>query len=126
MFLPGLLRFVVCFVPFEIHQVKIDIFSIDFEKMGKRTQLPKTVLLIQMDGAGIAAAYFKIQLLKAVLLGEGKNRFHQGRCRTAAPPCFFQTDTEYSAMAHAIASSVQTCCADNLAIYLSKILRIVS
>jgi len=36
MFLPGLLRFVVCFVPFEIHQVKIDIFSIDFEKMGKR------------------------------------------------------------------------------------------
>ena len=33
MFLPGLLRFVVCFVPFEIHQVKIDIFSIDFEKM---------------------------------------------------------------------------------------------
>ena len=36
MFLPGLLRFVVCFVPFEIHQVKIDIFSIDLEKMGKR------------------------------------------------------------------------------------------
>lgn len=56
MFLPGLLRFVVCFVPFEIHQVKIDIFSIDFEKMGKRTQLPKAVLFIQSDGAGIVAA----------------------------------------------------------------------
>ena len=50
----------VCCVQLEIHQVKINIFSIDFEKMGKRTQLPKAVFLIKSDGAGIAAAYFKI------------------------------------------------------------------
>ena len=43
-------------VQFEIHQVKIDIFSVDLEKMGKRTQLPKAVLFIQSDGAGIVAA----------------------------------------------------------------------
>lgn len=59
-FCRGFLRFAVCCVQFEIHQVKINIFSIDLEKMGKRTQLPKAILLIQMDGAGIAAAYFKI------------------------------------------------------------------
>ena len=51
---------VVYCVEFEIHQVKINIFSIDFEKMGKRTQLPKAVFLIKSDGTGIAAAYFKI------------------------------------------------------------------
>lgn len=51
---------IVCCVQFEIHQVKINIFSIDFEKTGERTQLPKAILLIQMDGTGIAAAHFKI------------------------------------------------------------------
>ena len=51
---------VVCCVQFEVHQVKINIFSIDFEKMGKRTKLPKAILLIQMDGAGIADAHLKI------------------------------------------------------------------
>jgi len=50
----------VCCVQLEIHQVKINIFSVDFEKMGKRTQLPKAILFIKSDGAGIAAAYFKI------------------------------------------------------------------
>ena len=59
-FCRGFLRFAARFVQFEIHQVKIGIFSIDFEKMGKRTQLPKAVLFIQVDGAGIAAAHFKI------------------------------------------------------------------
>ena len=76
---------VVCCVQFEVHQVKINIFSIDFEKMGKRTQLPKVILLIQMDGAGIAAAHLQIQLLEAVLLGKGKNSFRQRRRRTASP-----------------------------------------
>jgi len=59
-FCRGFLRFAVCCVQFEVHQVKINIFSIDFEKMGKRTQLPKAVLLIKPDGAGVAAAHFKI------------------------------------------------------------------
>lgn len=80
---------VVCCVHFKIHQVKINIFSIDLEKAGKRTQLPKAMLFIKSDGAGIAAAYFKIQLLEAVLLGKGKNCFRQRRRRAAAPPCFF-------------------------------------
>lgn len=84
-----ILCLVVWCVQFEIHQVKINIFSIDFEKMGKRTQLPKTVLLIQMDGAGIAAAYFKIQLLKAVLLGEGKNRIPSGQVPHRSPTMLF-------------------------------------
>ena len=50
----------VCCVQLEIHQVKINIFSIDLKKAGKRTQLSKAVFLIKSDGTGIAAAYFKI------------------------------------------------------------------
>ena len=93
--------------------------------MGKRTQLPKAVLFIKSDGAGVAAAHLQIQLLKAVLLGKGKNCFHQSSCRAAAPPRFFQTDTELSAMAHAPRLAVQACRADDLAIYLGEILHIV-
>ena len=63
--------------------------------------------------------------IKAVFSGKGKNCFHQSGCRATAPPRFFQTDTEYPAMAHAIASAVQTCRADDLAIYLGEILHIV-
>ena len=47
---------VVCCVQFEIHQVKINIFSIDLKKTWECTQLPKAVLFIQSDGAGIVAA----------------------------------------------------------------------
>lgn len=46
----------VCCVQFEIHQVKINIFSIDLKKTRECTQLPKAVLFIQSDGAGIVAA----------------------------------------------------------------------
>ena len=35
-----------------------------------------------------------------------KNFFHQSRCRTTTPPCFFQTDSEYLAMAHAIVVTI--------------------
>ena len=59
-FCRGFLRFAVCCVQFEIHQVKIDILSIDFEKMGKHTQLPKAVFFIKSDSTGIIAAHFKI------------------------------------------------------------------
>ena len=75
-------------IHFKIHQVKINIFSVDLEKMGKHTQLSKAILFIKSDGAGIVAAYFKIYLLKAVFLGEGKNCFRQRRRRAAAPPIY--------------------------------------
>lgn len=39
---------IVCGVHFEVCQVKIDIFSIDFEKTRKRTQILNAVLLIQV------------------------------------------------------------------------------
>ena len=35
-------------------------YSIDFEKMGKHTQLPKAVFFIKSDSTGIIAAHFKI------------------------------------------------------------------
>ena len=43
-------------VQLKIHPVKINIFSIDLKKTWKCTQLPKAVLFIQSDGAGIVAA----------------------------------------------------------------------
>lgn len=49
----------------------------DLEEVRERTQLPEAVLLIQADGAGIAAAHLEIQLLKAVLPGKGKDRLQQ-------------------------------------------------
>ena len=43
-------------VQLKIHPVKINIFSIDLKKAWECTQLPKAVLFIQSDGAGIVAA----------------------------------------------------------------------
>ena len=42
-------------VHLKIHPVKINIFSIDLKKTWECTQLPKAVLFIQSDGAGIVA-----------------------------------------------------------------------
>ena len=74
---------------FKIHQVKINRFTVDFEIIRKCTQLPKAVFFIQSDGAGIVAAHLQIQLLEAVLLGKGKNRFCQRRRRGILCPCAF-------------------------------------
>ena len=50
-------------VQLKIHPVKINIFSIDLKKTWECTQLPKAVLFIQSDGAGIVAAQvFSISL----------------------------------------------------------------
>ena len=68
-------RLVVCRVQCKIHQVKINGFAMDSEKIRECTQLPKAVFLIQSDGAGIVAAHLQIQLLEAVLLGKGKNLY---------------------------------------------------
>ena len=43
-------------IQLKIHPVKINIFSIDLKKTWECTQLPKAVLFIQSDGAGIVAA----------------------------------------------------------------------
>ena len=62
-------RLVVRRGQFQIHQIKINGFAMDSEKIRECTQLPKAVFFVQSDGAGIVAAHLQIQLLEAVFLG---------------------------------------------------------
>lgn len=95
----------------KIHKVKINQLPIDFEKAWKCAQLAETELFIQRNGTFVVTAHFKINLFYPGFPRKGKHALCQNVSRTAAPPCFFQTDTEFRAVAHAIGLAVEAACA---------------
>lgn len=104
----------------KIHKVKINQLPIDFEKAGKCAQLAETEPFIQRNGTFVVIAHFKINLFYPGFPRKGKHALCQNVSRTAAPPCFFQTDTEFRAVAHTLGLAIEAGGADDLPVYLGK------